>query len=72
MVKMAIYIQKCEQKLLKINNRGGWNKEVLGGKKNRKINNRGWGAIIRNSRVLKNNDRHTANLYSSIAIIIIN
>ena len=33
MVKMAIYIQKCEQKLLKINNRGGWNKEVLGGKK---------------------------------------
>ena len=28
MVKMAIYTQKCEQKLLKINNRGGWNKDV--------------------------------------------
>ena len=25
--------QKCEQKWLKINNRGGWNKNVLGGKK---------------------------------------
>ena len=32
MVKMAIYTQKCEQKWLKINNRGGWNKDVLGGK----------------------------------------
>ena len=36
---MAIYTQKCEQKLLKINNRGGWNKDALGGK-NGKINNR--------------------------------
>ena len=42
MVKMAIYIQKCEQKWLKIKNRGGsggWNKDVLG-EKNRKTNNR--------------------------------
>ena len=38
MVKMAIYIQKCEQKWLKINNRGGggsWNKDVLGEKKSK-------------------------------------
>ena len=43
MVKMAIYIQKCEQKWLKINNRaGGWNKDVLG-KKDLKINNWGGG-----------------------------
>ena len=34
-VKMAIYTQKCEQKWLKINNRGGWNKDVLGGKKSK-------------------------------------
>ena len=39
MVKMAIYTQKCKQKWLKINNRGGWNKDALGGK-NGKINNR--------------------------------
>ena len=44
MVKMAIYTQKCEQKWLKINNRGGvWNKNVLGGK-NGKVNNPGRGA----------------------------
>ena len=42
MVKMAIYTQKCEQKCLKINNGGGWKKDVLGGK-NQKINNRGGG-----------------------------
>ena len=30
---MAIYTRKCEQKLLKINNRGGWNKDVPGEKK---------------------------------------
>ena len=41
MVKMVIYNQKCEQKWLEINNRRGWNKDVLGEKKNRKINNRG-------------------------------
>ena len=42
MVKMAIYIEKCEQKWLKINNTGGgmgergvWNKDVLGGKKSK-------------------------------------
>ena len=35
---MAIYTQKCEQKCLKINNSGGWNKNVLGGK-NGKVNN---------------------------------
>ena len=35
-VKLAIYSQ-CEQKWLKINNRGwvGWNKVVLGGKKSK-------------------------------------
>ena len=38
MVKMAIYTQKYEQKWLKINNSGGWNKNVLGGK-NGKVNN---------------------------------
>ena len=43
MVEMAIYTQKCEPKWLKINNRGGWNKDVLGGKKNQKIHNRGEG-----------------------------
>ena len=37
MVKMAIYTQKCEQKWLKINNKGGWNKDVLGGKKIEKL-----------------------------------
>ena len=38
------YTQKCEQKKLKINNRGlggegegGWNKDVLGGKKIEKL-----------------------------------
>ena len=49
MVKMAIDTQKCEQKWLKINNRGRWKNDVLGGK-NQKINNRG-GEIIRDSRV---------------------
>ena len=39
MVKMAIYTQNCEQKWLKINNTGGWNKDVLVEKK-WKINNR--------------------------------
>ena len=33
---MSIYTLKCEQKWLKIN-RGGWNKDVLGGKKNEKL-----------------------------------
>ena len=37
MVKMAIFTQKCEQKWLKINNKGGWNKDVLGGKKIEKL-----------------------------------
>ena len=37
MVKMAIYTQKCEQKWLKINNKGGWNKDVLRGKKIEKL-----------------------------------
>ena len=32
---MAIYTQKCEQKWLKINNRGSWNKDVLGRKKSK-------------------------------------
>ena len=32
---MAIYTQKCEQEWLKMNNRGGWNKDVLGGKKSK-------------------------------------
>ena len=36
-VKMAIYTKKCEQKWLKINNKGGWNKDVLGGKKIEKL-----------------------------------
>ena len=40
MVKMAIYTQKYEQKLLKINNRWGGDKDVPGGKK-LKINNQG-------------------------------
>ena len=35
MVKMAIYTQKYEQKWLKINNSGGWNKDVLVGKKSK-------------------------------------
>ena len=35
MVKMAIFTQKCEQKWMKINNKGGWNKDVLGGKKSK-------------------------------------
>ena len=50
MVKMAIYTQKCEQKLLKINNRWvGIKMSWL--EKNRKINSRGW-TIIRDSRVI--------------------
>ena len=35
MVKMAIYTQKCDQKWLEINNRVGWNKGVLVGKKSK-------------------------------------
>ena len=51
MVKMAIYTQKCEQKWLKINNRGVGIK-MSWVEKNRKINNRGrGGTIIRDSRV---------------------
>ena len=50
MAKMAIYTQKCEQKWLKINNRGVGIK-MSWVEKNRKINNRG-GTIIRDSRVL--------------------
>ena len=42
MVKMAIYTQKCEQKWLKINNRGVGIK-MFWVEKNRKINNRGSG-----------------------------
>ena len=35
---MAIYTQKYQQKLLKINNGGGgWNKDVPGGKKMEKL-----------------------------------
>ena len=39
MVKMAIYTQKCEQKRLKINTRGGGgrNRDLLGGKKIEKL-----------------------------------
>ena len=37
---MAIYTQKREQKWLKINNSGDWNKDILG-EKNKKNNNRG-------------------------------
>ena len=40
MVKMAIYTQKCEQKWLKINNKGGGIKMSWVGK-NWKINNSG-------------------------------
>ena len=36
-MKMAIYTQKCEQKRLKINNREGWNKDVLSGKKSKNL-----------------------------------
>ena len=38
MVKMAIYTEKCEQKWLKIINKGGWNKDVLGGKRQKNKN----------------------------------
>ena len=51
MVKMAIYTQKCEQKWLKINNRGIGIK-MSWVEKNGKINNRGV-TIIRDSRVYK-------------------
>ena len=34
---MAIYTKEFEQKWLKINNKGGWNKDVLGGKKIEKL-----------------------------------
>ena len=37
MVKMAFYAQKCEQKWLKINKTESWNKDVLGGKKLKKL-----------------------------------
>ena len=50
MVEMAIYTQKREQKWLKINNSGGWNKDVLGGKKSKKWQS--GGTIIRDSRVI--------------------
>ena len=45
---MAIYTQKYEQKWLKINNRGGWNKDVPGGKKIGKltIGGRGVGRLF--------------------------
>ena len=36
-MKMAIYTKEFEQKWLKINNKGGWNKDVLGGKKIEKL-----------------------------------
>ena len=50
MVEMVIYTQKREQKWLKINNSGGWNKDVLGGKKSKKWQS--GGTIIRDSRVI--------------------
>ena len=34
---MAIYTKKCEQKWLKINNKGGWIKDAMGGKKIEKL-----------------------------------
>ena len=46
MVKMAIYTEKCDQKWLKISNRGGWNKDVLGGKKTEKLTMRGGGGVV--------------------------
>ena len=51
MVKMAIYTQKCEQKWLKINDRGRSNKDVLGGKKSKNEQSGEGGTIIRDSRV---------------------
>ena len=52
---MAIYTQKCEQKRLKINTRGGGgrNRDLLGGKKIEKltIGGRGGGTLIGDSRV---------------------
>ena len=45
MVKIAIYTQKCEQKGLKINNRGVGMK-ISWVEKNRKINNRGGGQLF--------------------------
>ena len=65
MVKMANYTQKCEQKWLKISNRGkGVGIKMSWVEKNRKINNqggrggggRGW-AIIWDSRVKVVRDR---------------
>ena len=53
MVKMVIYTQKCEQKWLKINNRGVGIK-MSWVEKNRKINNR-VGTILRDSRVVIRN-----------------
>ena len=43
---MAIYTQKCEQKRLKINKRGVWNKDVLGGKKIEKLTIGGGGGRL--------------------------
>ena len=50
---MAIYTRKCEQKSLKINNRGGWNKDVPGEKKIERLTVGAGvgGTIIRYSRV---------------------
>ena len=64
MVKMANYTQKCEQKCLKISNRGkGVGIKMSWVEKNRKINNQGgrgggggW-AIIWDSRVKVVRDR---------------
>ena len=51
---MATDTQKCEQKWLKINNRGGVGIKMSWVEKNRKINNRGrgggGGTIVRDSR----------------------
>ena len=48
MVKMAIYTQKCEQKWLKINNRGagGVGIKMSWVEKNRKINNQRGGRLF--------------------------
>ena len=51
MVKMVIYTQECDQEWLKINNRDSRHKDVLGGKKSKKLSIREGGTIIRDSRV---------------------